>query len=494
MSARPKPNLLFLFTDEQRADTLGCYGNELVQTPNLDKLAAASQVFENAYVTQSVCTPSRSSIMTGLWPHSNGCIMNNIPLEPETQTIAEMVSPEYVRGYYGKWHLGDEVVPQHGFEHWVSIEDNYRRHYSRPEYLSLFSDYHHFLVDHGFEPDREKEGALVFNRRTAAELPEEYTKARFLGREAAAFIRQNAGQPFVLYVNFLEPHPPTIGPFDRLYAPEDLPLGPAFNQRPPHNAARINHMLSRHWLSCPDEYDEDLRTEAGLRRLRAKYLGQVTLVDRAVGDILQALDETGQADDTIVVYSSEHGDMMGDHGLIRKCVSYEEALKVPLIVRVPWLDGAGSRIEGRFSQIDLVPTLLDLLGEPVPAGLQGTSWADVLRGEAALADNDVFFEWNGTDSWRKAADALGVSDEEWAQIHGPWRSVISADSWKLNLSPVDRCELYDLKADPYEQINLYDDPQHRKRVYDLTGRIRRWQEETGDTVAPVDGWLGEDRT
>ena len=109
--------MLFIFTDEQRADTLGCYGNDLVQTPNLDGLAAESLVFENAYVTQSVCTPSRSSIMTGLYPHSNGCVANNIPLRPETRTIAEMVSQEYVRGYYGKWHLGDEVVAQHGFDH-----------------------------------------------------------------------------------------------------------------------------------------------------------------------------------------------------------------------------------------------------------------------------------------------------------------------------------------------------------------------------------------
>ncbi|MGQ9599675.1 MAG: sulfatase family protein [Anaerolineae bacterium] len=475
-----KPNLLFIFTDEQRADTLGCYGNRLVQTPNLDRLAADSFVFENAYVTQSVCTPSRSSIMTGLYPHTTGCTRNNIPLRPDTPTIAEMVSSDYLCGYYGKWHLGDEVVAQHGFEDWVSIEDTYRRYYTRPEYLSRFSSYYHFLIKNGFEPDEERGGAVVFSRRTAAGLAEEFTKARFLGREAARFIRSHANHPFILYVNFLEPHPPTFGPLDDLYRPDELPLGPTFNRQPADDAARINQVLARYYMSRHDEFGEDLRTEIGLRRLRAKYLGLVTLVDRAVGDILQALEDSGQADRTIVVFTSDHGDMMGDHGLIRKCVNYEEAIKAPLIIRVPWLDSGGRRIEGRVSQIDLVPTLLDLLGEPIPNGLQGVSRADVLRGRATLADNDVFFEWNGTDSWEKAARSVGLSDEEWEQIHGPWRSVISAEGWKLNLSPVDRCELYNLNEDPYEQHNRFDDPACRAEVDDLTDRIRRWQARTGD--------------
>jgi arylsulfatase A-like enzyme len=226
-----------------------------------------------------------------------------------------------------------------------------------------------------------------------------------------------------------------------------------------------------------------------MRKLRAKYLGQVTLVDRAVGEILQALDEAQLADNTIIVYTSEHGDMMGDHALIRKCVSYEEALKVPLVIRVPWLDGAGRRIEGRISQIDLVPTLLDLLGEPIPEGLEGVSRAGVLRGEATLADNDLFFEWNGTNGWEKAARGLRLSEEEWARLHGPWRSVISADGWKLNLSPVDRCELYNLNDDPFEQVNLFEDRDQQERTADLAGRIRRWQEETEDIVSRADGWL-----
>ena len=136
-----RPNLLFIFTDEQRADTLECYGNTVVQAPNLNALARRSFVFERPYVTQPVCTPARSSIMTGLYPHTNGCTENSIPLKPETMTIAEMVSPDYRCGYYGKWHLGDEVMPQHNFERWGSMEDTYRMHFTQEMYLERFSDY-----------------------------------------------------------------------------------------------------------------------------------------------------------------------------------------------------------------------------------------------------------------------------------------------------------------------------------------------------------------
>jgi arylsulfatase A-like enzyme len=452
----------------------------------LDRLAAGGVLFENAYVTQSVCTPSRSSIMTGLYPHTNGCINNNVPLRPGTRTIGEMVSPDYLRAYYGKWHLGDEVVPQHGFEDWVSIEDYYRKYYSRPEYLSLFSSYHHFLVANGFEPDLERCGARVFDRVTAAQLPEEFTKASYLGREAVRFIENQGDRPFLLFVNFLEPHRPLFGPFDDLYPPEQVPTGPHFRQPPPEGAALVNRMMAEHYTRAGFLDGQDLTTEAGCRKTRAKYLGNVTLVDKAVGEILRALEDSGQADNTIVVFTSEHGDMMGDHGFFEKCVMYEEALKVPLIVRVPEGAGVGRRVEGRFSQIDLVPTLLDLLGEPVPASLEGVSRARVLSDGATLDETggaDAFVEWSGSE-WRPPRRFEGgIPPERWLEMRDPWRTVISAEGWKLNLSPSDQCELYDLNSDPYEQQNLFDDPSQGPRVRDSSDRIRRWQQRTGDRIA-----------
>jgi arylsulfatase A-like enzyme len=480
-----KPNLLFVFTDQQRADTLGCYGNTLVQTPNLDRLADESVLFENAYVSQPVCTPARSSIMTGLFPHANGCTENNVPLEAEIPTIAEMVSSDYVQGYNGKWHLGDEVIPQHGFEHWLTVADKYRSHFSKEEYSSIFTDYHHFLLEQGFEPTWEWYGAKVFAGSWTAQLPEELTKAAFQARHASQFIRENRDNPFVLYVSFVEPHRPYYSPFDDLYPASEVPVGPQFRQRPAPDSALVKTLLSDAILGKGTLDDADLSTEEGCRKLRAKYLGMCTLVDWAVGQILQALDDSGQRDNTIVVFTSDHGDFVGDHMLFGKSITYEEVVKVPLLIRVPWLAEKPARFAEPISQIDLVPTLLDLLHEPVPDGLHGVSRAPVLAGDSGLSaqdGGDVFFEWNGTDGWPSPEKNPNVTDEQWRQILGPWRSVVTADGWKLNLSPVDRCELFNLKEDPHEERNLFTDPAHRVRIEDLADRIRRWQARTGDDV------------
>jgi len=478
-----KPNLLFIFTDEQRADTMAAYGNRWVQTPNLNRLAEESVVFENAYVTQPVCTPSRSTIMTGLYPHTTGCLNNNVPLRPETPTIAEMVPGDYIRGYYGKWHLGDEIFAQHGFTDWVSIEDMYRPYYSKPEYLRELSSYHHFLVGLGYTPGVESLGAKVFRRSKAARLPEPHTKAGFLGEQAARFIRTHRADPFMLFVNFLEPHMPFTGPLDGMYDPAGLPVGPQFLQRPGPNTLRYHRLMSD-WYAQREFGGPDLRTEAGWRTIRARYHGLVTLVDRAVGRILAALRDSGLDENTIVVFTSDHGDMMGDHRLLAKCVMYEEALKVPLLVRAP--GSSPRRVGGRVSQVDLVPTLLELLDQPVPPGLEGRSRADAIRGAGRL-DGDVIVEWQGVDAWPDRSYSPDISEAEYREVTGqPMRTIISPDGWKLTLSPVDRGELYDLNRDPVELNNLIDEPAQAGRIRDLAGRLRAWQKATNDT-APLPG-------
>ena len=164
--------------------------------------------------------------MTGLWPHTSGCTANNIPLDPAIPTIADMIPDDYVRGYFGKWHLGNEVSRRDGFDRWISIEDMYRPYYTDRAHLSQFSDYHTFLGDSVVEPDAELEGANVFSRPFAADQLEELTKARFVADRASAFIKENRGGPFSPFVNMLEPHPPYIGPFDDLYDPTSMPVGP----------------------------------------------------------------------------------------------------------------------------------------------------------------------------------------------------------------------------------------------------------------------------
>ena len=406
-----RPNMVFIFSDQQRADTMACYGNDWLNVPNLNALAAQSFVFQNAYVTQPVCTPARASIMTGLYPHAAGPIVNQLILPRGTPVLAEMLPDEYYCGYYGKWHLGDDVIRQHGYDEWVSTEDGHISEYTRREYRNVYSTYWHHLVDNGFEPDMERTpGKFIFSPAARSKLPEEFQMASFLGDRAADFIERNSDSPFALYVSTFEPHPPYHGPLNDLYDPAQLPVGPAFLRRPEdvslYNRVRGNYYTQYMYEGGDPTQDpymahnpasgQDLTTELGWRTLRANYLANITLVDRMVKKITDALESAGVADNTIVVFTSEHGEMAGDHGMLEKRSFYEEASRVPLTMRVPWISREQTMLEGSASQIDLLPTLLDLLGQTPPSHLQGKSLAPVLRGEADLSDNDVVVQWNGT--------------------------------------------------------------------------------------------------
>ena len=508
-----RPNILFVLTDQQRQDSMACYGNDWIETPNLNSVADRSFVFENAYVTQPVCTPSRASIMTGLYPHAVGLHRNNIPLPADCPTIAERISSDYYTGYFGKWHLGDDMIRQHGFDEWVSVEDFHRVRATKREYRNVEANYNDHLRKHGVEPPGVSRS--YENWFASANLTEEQTQAYFLGDCAADFIRNHpdsdfADQPFMLYVSFFEPHPPYTGPLNHLYSPEEIDVGPAFLKRP-DDSSLLNRLRADYYMAGNlnplgiDDY-HDLTGENGWRRLRAQYFANVTLVDRQVGKMLDALRATGQIDNTIIVFTSEHGEMAGDHGMLEKRSMYEEAARVPLLIRVPGstpdIAEQSERIEGSVSLVDLVPTLLDLSGTtsddravsrsggvmgdgfaPNASAVDSSNWqmqgkslAPVLNGGADLSDNDVFVQWNGMGDRN-----LGTAEiNRMASMH--WRTVITPDRWKLNLCPADQCELYDLNSDPHEMNNLYDDPKHRDRIRDMAARIRIWQSATGDVV------------
>lgn len=471
-----RPNLLYIFTDQQRADTVACYGNHQIETPALNGLGEDSFVFENAYVSQPVCSPARATMLTGLWPHTAGVPSCNVPVGADTPTIAEMLPDEYDTAFMGKWHLGDEIFPQHGFKTWVGTEDQYRRGYSESERLTEVSDYHHFLADKGHTPDMELLGQRIFSRHYAASLPEECTKAWYLGERASEYIRDRGDDPFALCVSYLEPHPPHTGPLNDYYDPDSLPTGPAFMEQPPFDAPLLVRLMAAFYMQS-ENYGLDLRTEAGWRALMARYWGNVTLVDRSVGKILKALEESGKADDTIVVFTSDHGELMGDHGILGKTLMYEESIKVPMLLRAPMLDHEARSISGRFSHIDLVPTLLELLGIERPDRLQGRSRVPVLQGRDNLDNDDVFVEWSGEDGHARAG--LGEAEPNQSMVH-QYRTVVTADGWKLNTYGKGQGELYDLNGDPNELENLYHQDGQKGRIGELRDRIRAWQEETGD--------------
>jgi arylsulfatase A-like enzyme len=446
-----KPNLLFLWTDQQRADTMAAYGNRTFKVPVMNRLASESVVFERAYVTQPVCTPSRSSVMTGLWPHQSGCIRNNIPLRPETKTVPELLADSaYYTGYMGKWHLGDEIFPQHGFQEWRAIEDSiYRPYYSPGRDRNARSHYHHFLVRLGYKPEKDND----FSRNFATTLPVEHSKPSFLAQEASNFILQHRNEPWMLYVNFLEPHTPYASALNDLHSPEEAPLpanypGIPTSPEPEWYKRRRQETTGRKAKDSREFFQDTIR----------KYAGLCSLVDQALGRILWALEVSGQADNTIVVYTSDHGDMMGSHSMLAKQVMYEESVRVPLLLRVPFRHQRPMRIPHPVSHIDIVPTLLDLLGVKDP-GLPGKSLVPTLAGKRS--PEDVFIEW--------------TADERDSGRGPNGRTIVTHDGFKLVLYDTDLSLLFDRNKDPLEMNNVFDRPEYKSVQARLTAKLQAWR-------------------
>ncbi len=492
MDRPKKSNILFIFTDEQRQDTLGAYWNRLIKTPNLDALAQKSLVFDHAYVTQPICTPARASILTGVYPHSCEMYENNRVLPSDVLTIAEMIEDEgYIKAYFGKWHLGNEEIPQRGFEQkWVSIEEMYKPYYSNEAFKSETADYHSFLAEQGIRPDSELEGYPVFTRTFTAALPESLSKPAFLAAEVVRFLRENREKPFVLYLNFLEPHEPFFGPFDGMYDPEEVPLPSNYYDRPddgmPLRIRYLERFFQQH--SWPDRNGghDPLNNERAWRAMKSRYWGSVSLVDRYIGAVLDALEELELAESTVTVFTSDHGDMMGSHGLaVKGGHMYEETIKVPLFIRIPWTPGATGRVVQPVSQIDLVPTLLEILDLPPHSRLQGRSRLSAVEGKAPWNGDPIVAEWKGEDGdrWLSSGKLPGFSREELERIRGKEiRTVVSPDGWKLNLHETGEHELYNLTTDPDERENLYQRYRDQRRVKELYEFLLEWQEETDDDV------------
>ena len=406
MSAKRPPNLLFLYTDEQRYNTLACYGNQRIRMPNLNRFAESATVFEKAYVTQPVCTPSRGSLLTGLTPHTHTCVQNNIPLPADVPCLPEMLRAEdgYVCAHHGKWHLGDEIYPQHGFPEWVGTEDTYHRFYSdEHDECADRSSFHHWLVQRGVQPWDTLKGQSVdednkyrvnrFFRQQIHQLPLEHCRPTFLAETASTFLRGHMDSPFALYVNFLEPHMPFHSCFDDMYDPADVDLPPNAMIAPADAAPLKTRAAAERYRLRGYEDQDQLANEQQWRELTARYWGMCSLVDHAVGTILDTLRQTGLDENTIVVFTSDHGDMMASHNLLGKGTMYDESSRVPMLIRAPG-QSASHRVTTPVSQVDIVPTLLEMMGQDIPQHLEGQSLAAAMEGDDDACRRDVFIEWN----------------------------------------------------------------------------------------------------
>jgi len=471
MSAQRKRNLIIFLPDQQRSDTIPCCGGVKVHAPNLDKLASESVVFERAYVTHPVCTPSRSSLMTGTWPHINGCTRNSVPLDRRFRVFPELMEDrDYHTAYMGKWHLGEGGPAGRGFREWVSTDDR--------------GDYTNFLLSKDITPDKQN---ARFSKLAITNLPFELSRPKFLEKRACEFIEKHCRDPFILVVAFVEPHSPYNGPLNNEHPLNEVDLDPTATL-PENDDIPLRYRLMREWQQAEAALDRERLpiqlffgiTPAEYRSIKQRYLGLVTLVDQSIGAILRCLERCGLTDHTIVVHTSDHGDSLGAHHLFGKETMFEEAARVPFLVRLPG-QKCGKIISRPVTHIDFVPTLLDLLGQPRHHQCAGKSLLPLIHDETTTLDN-VFLEWAPNRTKVKKRTSLAPRRMIKRAIEESTRTVVSPEGWKLSLRDKDLNELYNWKDDPLETRNLYCDRQYASVISRLADEIHRWQESTRDEL------------
>jgi arylsulfatase A-like enzyme len=475
------PNILLVFTDQQQQKLLGCYGNTTVQTPCIDALSREGATFENAIVAQPVCTASRASLLTGTYGHTHGCVKNNQVLTEENPTYGEIFREHGYRvGYVGKWHCGNEPIPQRGFEGFYrSMEGTYVAGPLRQQ--GICTTYDQWLKDRGRTPEK---GGATFSDKEVCFFPEEDCKMAFEAWHVDEFFRTLDERPFFLTVSITEPHPPYFSPFDDMYGKDTIDLPANYHvddgeiagwSRRTAAFRQFYHELG-HNIFTGDPSD--------VREKMARYFGLISLVDKYVGKVLDLLGSYGHAEDTVVMFTSDHGDMMGSHQIVDKGMMFEESLKVPFIVRHPGEDFAGKRLTKVINNVDVVPTLLDMAGLPIPDHIQGHSFLPVLRGE------ENGFPPFGVGEWNGFLQAMHARQPYFADVLDACIRCVVTDRHKLVLSPGDRPEFYDLEVDPLEQRNTVADPENRETVDLLYDCLREWQKETEDPLEvahPLEG-------
>ena len=449
--SRP-PNILWFCTDQQRFDTVRALNNPHINTPNLDRLVAEGVAFTHAYCQNQICTPSRTSFLTGMYPSSiRACICGNEEYSDAAPLVTRLLADAgYVCGLAGKLHIAS---PWLGPE--KRVEDGYsffRYSHSPFARLDQGNDYMQWLLDQGIDP------ASVFERKPPGKdtefgnyLPSvkpEIHHTTWCTDETIRFVTENRDRPWLISVNVFDPHSPFDPPeeYRRRYDEDDLP-DPHFQESDLEIQARLEGVDFPHKASPPEAFDA--------KGKMAAYYAMVELIDHNVGRLLDHLEESGQRENTLFIFTSDHGEMLGDHGLISKgCRFYEGLVRVPLIMALPGRFRDARRCEALVELIDIAPTLLDLAGVPHPPRMQGRSLLPILAGEVEPDDHRDFVrceffntcEGIGTDWTSAGSRANMVRDRRFklAVYHGQ-----------------EYGELYDLEEDPWEHVNLWESEAHR---------------------------------
>ena len=456
-----KPNILFILTDQHAPKVSGFAGDPVVRTPHLDALASRSVQFETASCASPACTPSRMCLLTAMEPHRCAAWANHWIIFPEQVTWpGHFAEHGYATCLVGKMHFGgkDQL---HGFQY-RPYGDFHHGLSHQPEPLSFFPRYHN------------AESARV------TEIPESLIQDVIVTREAQAFLLEHQDrkpeQPWFLCAGYGRPHAPFTAPgrYIRRYRDRTPPL-----EQPADCADRLEP-YARHMY---DRLSSHL-TEEQIRRGREGYYACVDFVDDCIGELLDTLRQNGMLENTVVIYTSDHGEMGGAHGLWQKGVYYEEAMGVPLLITGPGIQPGHARLSDVVSLMDLFPTCCSLTGLPIPAGLDGMDFSPLLRDPARGRSPREFapsqyFEW-GT---RIKIHALPIG-----QATRAWRAIRTRD-WKYVEVQGGKPLLFDMINDPREMTNLAERPEQAERCGELRQRLFQrfdWEEAMAQLRADLD--------
>lgn len=464
--ARPPadaPNVLILIADDQAAYTLGLDGDPHGATPNLDRLGRQGAYFEHAYANAPVCTASRQSFLTGRYPHSVGVTVLTTPLPETAVTLGDWLAGQgYATGAIGKMHFNGPAA--HGFDLRIDTPDWQRwLQKNPPEGGDLRRPW---------RPFREPAAAWLNAAARDAGLPLASSEATFFADRAADYFRahKDENRPFALVVSFHEPHSPFVFPREWAgkFSPKDFPV------RPVSEADRREQPA----IFAPLTPDD-------VRGIQAAYYTSLNYVDHQIGRVLDALDASGLADDTIVVYWGDHGYLLGHHGRFEKHVLYEPAVRSPLIVRWPGHVREGRRVPDLVEMVDVFPTLMELLRLPTPPDLHGRSLAGLLEGTpGAEGRDDVFSEYLENEEAMLRTDRykliVGTGRRERQDGYATGRPL-----------PGPYVRLYDLSRDPDETTDLGDRADLAPVVRDLRHRLHDRLVRTRQGQPPAPDGLSE---
>lgn len=445
MTKTNPPNVLLIMADEHAPQFSGVYGHAQVRSPQMDALGADGVVFDSAYCNSPICVPSRMSLMTGRLPSSDGVYDNASPLPSDSVTWAHLLrSVGYDVVLAGKQHfVGPDQL--HGFRDQIAHD------------LHASALHPIYSWDDGVNP---ASGLWHHLKSIGPGNTPELDTDEEVEQESLAYIRSRADsdQPWALMSSFIAPHFPFVAPQEywEMYDPDevdmpDIPAGHLDQQHPVYGRMR-------------SMFGIDDVNESQVRRARAAYYALITYLDDKIGRLLDALEETGQADNTVVVYTADHGEMLGEHGLWRKSTFYEHSARVPLIVRWPGVIPPGGRVPEAVSLIDLTATLIDLAGAEPTRPIEGSSLLGLMSGS--------------DPAWRDEA----VSEYLAHGIEAPM-AMLRRGRFKLNYIHGEPPELYDLEADLGEMHDLSASPDHQSVVQEMTAALlARWDADRFNTV------------